>query len=172
MSELAVSEDENKVTLANVDRYLTLFLEEEQYGLDIKFVKEIIAMMKTTSVPKTPNFLEGVMNLRGNIIPVVNLRRKFAMETKETDDRTAIVIVTIQGTDIGFIVDGVDEVISVDKSQYSEPPQFGTKIDTEFVSKMVRVESGVIMVLDLNKVFNEKELSFFDSIDEEEETLV
>ncbi len=169
MSDVSITEE--KLSLAKVDRFLTLYLEDEQYGLDINMVKEIIALMKTTPVPKTPHFLEGVMNLRGNIIPVVNMRSKFNMETKETDDRTAIVIVGIQGSDIGFIVDRVEEVIAVEENQYSEPPQFGTKIDSEFVSKMARVDNNVIMILDLNKVFSEKELNFLDSFEEEEETL-
>jgi len=172
MSEVSTSEEEQLHSIVHVDRYLTLFLEDEQYGLDIKMVKEIIAMMRTTAVPKTPNFLEGVMNLRGNIIPVVNLRKKFSMEERKTDERTAIVIVGIQGNDIGFIVDRVEEVIAVEESQYSEAPQFGTKVDTEFVSRMARVESGVTMILDLDKVFSEEELNFFDSLDEEEESLI
>jgi purine-binding chemotaxis protein CheW len=161
--------EEKKVLLANTDRFLTLFIDEEQYGLDIDIVKEIIAMMNTTPVPKTPEYIQGVMNLRGNIIPVVNLRKKFGMENKESNDRTAIVIVSIEGTSIGFIVDRVEEVMAVEKSQFSKPPNFDTKIDSEFISKMVRTESGVVMILDLKKVFDKDELSFFESLDDNEE---
>lgn len=169
MSEGLSMSEEKKVLLANTDRFLTLFIDEEQYGLDIDIVKEIIAMMNTTPVPKTPEYIQGVMNLRGNIIPVVNLRKKFGMENKESNDRTAIVIVSIEGTSIGFIVDRVEEVMAVEKSQFSKPPNFDTKIDSEFISKMVRTESGVVMILDLKKVFDKDELSFFESLDDNEE---
>ena len=126
-------------------------------------------MMRTTPVPKTPEYLQGVMNLRGNIIPVVNLRTKFSMVHKETDDRTAIVIVLIEGTNIGFIVDRVEEVLAVEKEQFSKPPNFDTAIDSEYISKMVRTENGVVMILDLKKVFDRDELSFFDSLDKEDD---
>ena len=125
--------------------------------------------MRTTPVPKTPEYLQGVMNLRGNIIPVVNLRTKFSMVHKETDDRTAIVIVLIEGTNIGFIVDRVEEVLAVEKEQFSKPPNFDTAIDSEYISKMVRTENGVVMILDLKKVFDRDELSFFDSLDKEDD---
>lgn len=166
-----MSGEEKKELLSSADRFLTLFLGDEQYGLEIDIVKEIIAMMKTTPVPKTPHYLQGVMNLRGNIIPVVNLRTKFDMEEKETDDRTAIVIITIEGTNIGFIVDRVEEVLAVDKEQFSKPPSFDTSIDSEFISKMARTKEGVVMVLDLLKIFDKEELSFFDSVNEESEDI-
>ncbi len=169
MSENQSISEEKKTLLANTDRFLTLFIDEEQYGLEIDVVKEIIAMMKTTPVPKTPSYLQGVMNLRGNIIPVVNLRSKFNMAYRETDDRTAIVIVSIEGTSIGFIVDRVEEVLAVEKDQFSKTPNFETAIDKEFISKMARTEEGVVMILDLKKVFDKDELSFFDSLNEEDD---
>ncbi|MCV6607787.1 MAG: chemotaxis protein CheW [Campylobacterales bacterium] len=169
MSQDLTISDEKKALLADTDRFLTLFIDDEQYGLDIDIVKEIIAMMNTTPVPKTPDYLQGVMNLRGNIIPVVNLRKKFGMVYKETDDRTAIVIVSIEGTNIGFIVDRVEEVLAVEKTQFSKTPNFDTAIDSEFISKMVRTEEGVVMILDLKKAFDQDELAFFESLDEEDD---
>lgn len=168
MSE-AVKPEEHSLSFAQRDKYLTMYLEGEVYGLDIGMVKEIIAVMNTTSIPKTPEYLEGVMNLRGNIIPVVNTRKKFGMATKETDDRTAIIIVSIEGSDIGMIVDGVEEVISVEKSQYSDSPQFESKnIDGEFIAKMARMKNDVVMILDIGRVFSEGDLDFLGSISQEE----
>lgn len=96
------------------NRFLTFYLQEEIYGVNIFDVKEIIAMMKTTPVPKTPHFIKGVMNLRGNIIPVVDMRIKFDMPEIEPHMYTSIVIITIDGKKIGFIVDKVEEVVNVE----------------------------------------------------------
>ena len=104
------------------ERYLTFFLGEEQYGIAIDRIKEIIAIMKVTNVPKTPEYMRGVINLRGSIIPVVDTRLRFGMETKDEDMHTAIVIVEVDKVNVGFIVDRVEEVASIDSSALSEPP--------------------------------------------------
>ena len=157
--------DEKAANLHNLtNRYLTFYMGEEQYGIDISSVKEIIALMKTTPVPKTPRYFKGVMNLRGIIIPVIDLRVKFSMAETEPDMYTAIIIVTINGTSIGFVVDRVEEVLSIGEEQFSEPPQFGTNIDTDFIKSMARVKEEVVMVLDLEKVFSEEELSTLQNV--------
>lgn len=115
------------------NRFLTFYLEDEVYGVHIADVKEIIAMMKTTPVPKTPKFIQGVMNLRGNIIPVVDMRLKFDMPSIPPQTYTAIVIINLNEKLIGFIVDKVEEVINVLDEQLSLPPEFGSHIDTKFI---------------------------------------
>lgn len=143
------------------ERYLTFFLGEEQYGIGIDRIKEIIAMMKVTKVPKTPEYIRGVINLRGSIIPVVDTRSRFGMQIKEADMHTAIVIVEVEKVNIGFIVDRVEEVASIDAANLSEPPKFGSHIDTEFLCSMAQMEENVVMILDVLKLFEADELIGF-----------
>lgn len=146
------------------DRYLTFYLEDELYGMDIMSVQEIIAMMKTTKVPKTPKCVKGVMNLRGNIIPVVELRSKFEMPEKEAGMYTAIVIVKIDGTSIGFVVDRVEEVVTMGEDQLSEPPKFGAAVNASYLKKMAQNGKEVIMILDLNSIFADDELAGLENM--------
>jgi len=157
---MAVDHDSN----VRKDRYLTFYLEDELYGMDIMSVQEIIAMMKTTKVPKTPKCVKGVMNLRGNIIPVVELRSKFEMPEKEAGMYTAIVIVKIDGTSIGFVVDRVEEVVTIGEDQLSEPPKFGAAVNASYLKKMAQNGKEVIMILDLNSIFADEELAGLENI--------
>lgn len=146
------------------NRFLTFYLQDEVYGVAISDVKEIIAMMKTTPVPKTPKFIKGVMNLRGNIIPVVDMRIKFDMPEVEPEMYTAIVIITIEGRNIGFIVDKVEEVVNVDDESMSPPPEFGSHVDTKFIRNMAKQKNKVVMILDLVSLFGEEELSLVQNL--------
>jgi len=146
------------------ERYLTFFLGEEQYGIAIDRIKEIIAIMKVTNVPKTPEYMKGVINLRGSIIPVVDTRLRFGMETKDEDMHTAIVIVEVDKVNVGFIVDRVEEVASIDSTALSEPPRFGNNIDTDFICSMAQMEENVVMILDVLKLFEADELISLEQI--------
>lgn len=146
------------------NRFLTFYLEDEVYGVNIGDVKEIIAMMKTTPVPKTPKFIKGVMNLRGNIIPVVDMRLKFDMPTIPPQMYTAIVIIKLVEKLIGFIVDKVEEVINVDDEHISLPPEFGGHIDTRFIKNMAQHKQKVVMILDLLALFGEEELNMVQNL--------
>ncbi|NCD12531.1 MAG: purine-binding chemotaxis protein CheW [Epsilonproteobacteria bacterium] len=146
------------------NRFLTFYLEDEVYGVHISDVKEIIAMMKTTPVPKTPKFIQGVMNLRGNIIPVVDMRLKFDMPSIPPQMYTAIVIIKLDEKQIGFIVDKVEEVINVDDEHLSLPPEFGGHIDTKFIKNMAQYKQKVVMILDLLALFGDEELSMVQNL--------
>lgn len=146
------------------NRFLTFYLEEEVYGVHISDVKEIIAMMKTTPVPKTPKFIQGVMNLRGNIIPVVDMRLKFDMPSIPAHMYTAIVIIKLGEKQIGFIVDKVEEVINVEEEHLSIPPEFGSHIDTRFIKNMAQYKQKVVMILDLLALFGEEELTMVQNL--------
>ena len=146
------------------NRFLTFYLEEEVYGVHIADVKEIIAMMKTTPVPKTPKYIQGVMNLRGNIIPVVDMRLKFDMPSIPPQTYTAIVIIKMAEKLIGFIVDKVEEVINVDDEHISLPPEFGVHIDTRFIKNMAQHKQKVVMILDLIALFGEEELNMVQNL--------
>lgn len=149
---------------ARKERYLTFFLGDEQYGIAIDRIKEIIAIMKVTYVPKTPPYIRGVINLRGSIIPVVDTRLRFGMEPKEADMHTTIVIVEVEKVNIGFIVDRVEEVASIDSAHLSEPPKFGSHIDTDFICAMAQIEENVVMILDVLKLFEADELVSLEEI--------
>jgi len=146
------------------NRFLTFYLEEEVYGVHISDVKEIIAMMKTTPVPKTPKFIQGVMNLRGNIIPVVDMRLKFDMPSIPAHMYTAIVIIKLGEKQIGFIVDKVEEVINVEEEHLSIPPEFGGHINTKFIKNMAQYKQKVVMILDLLALFGEEELTMVQNL--------
>ena len=144
--------------LSVAHRYLTFFVEEEQYGIDISRIKEIIAAMDITHIPKTPDFVKGVINLRGSIIPVVDVRLKFGMPEREMDVNTAIIIYEVNKVYIGFIVDQVEDVLSLNDENISDAPHFGTNIDTSFIENVAEVENDVIMLLNLEKIFEAEEL--------------
>ena len=147
-------------------RYLSFFVENEQYGIEISHINEIIAMMKITHVPRTPTFVEGVINLRGSIIPIVDIRGKFGLDKKEHDMNTAIIINEVAGVNIGFIVDRVEDVLTFDEKDLNEPPKFGSHIDTSFIQSVAEVESSVILILDMEKVFEDDELTQISSFEE------
>ena len=148
------------------NRYLSFFVKDEQYGIEISHIKEIIAMMKITHVPRTPDFVEGVINLRGSIIPIVDIRGKFGIEKKEHDMNTAIIINEVADVNIGFVVDRVEDVLTIDDKDLSEPPKFGSHIDTSFILSVAEIGSDVLMILDLEKIFEEDELTRIGEMDE------
>ena len=152
----------------NSSRYLTFFVADEQYGLDINSVKEIIASMNITNVPKTPDYIKGVINLRGVVIPVIDVRLKFGLEEKEHDVNTAIIINVIDNVSIGFIVDRVEDVLSLNKSQLTESPKFGTNVDTTFIENVAEVNEDVIMILNLKKIFEQDEFADITSLEKQE----
>lgn len=152
-------------------RYLIFFLGDEKYGIAIDFIKEIIAMMKITNVPKTPPFIQGVINLRGLIIPVVDTRMRFAMEHKESNMYTSIIIVEVDKIHIGFIVDSVEEVALIDESKLSTPPKFGGAVDTDFISWVAQMGNDVVMILDVLKLFEADELIDLQKIQQKSEEI-
>jgi purine-binding chemotaxis protein CheW len=148
--------------VAKSGKYLTFQMGKEVYGIEILKVQEIIGMMPVTNVPKTPDFVRGVINLRGKVIPVIELRRKFGMERREDTDRTCIVVVQVawaSGTvTMGLLVDEVSEVLNVTKDQIEAPPSFGSGVDTDFILGMGKVGQKVVMLLDVDKVLADEEI--------------
>ena len=137
-------------------KYLTFALANEEYGLEILKVREIIGYIDVTAVPQTPHYVRGVINLRGQVIPVVDLRAKFGMETADVTDQTCIIVVEIQQASrtfsTGIVVDRVQEVLDV-KGQDIEPaPQFGAAVETDFILGMGKIGDSVKILLDIDKV--------------------
>ncbi len=147
-------------------KYLTFTMAEEEYGIGILKIKEIIGMMPITTVPQTPDFVKGVINLRGKVIPVMDLRLRFGLEAIEYNDRTCIIVVEIEGQagtiQIGIVVDSVSEVLNVKGEDIEDTPTFGTKLDTEYILGMAKMEGGVKILLDIDKVLNAEEIAVLE----------
>ena len=138
-------------------KYLTFLLDKEEYGVEILKVREIIGLMDITKVPQTPDFVEGVINLRGKVIPVIDLRTKFGLARMEYNDQTCIIVVDV-GTTVGIIVDTVNEVHDIPSAAIEPPPTFGAAVDTTFILGMGKVKDSVKILLDVDKVLAAVEL--------------
>ncbi len=147
---------QDKTTLQKEGKYLTFALASEEYGLEILKVREIIGYIDVTAVPQTPHYVKGVINLRGHVIPVIDLRAKFGMATNEVTDETGIIVVetTSAGHTLstGIIVDRVQEVLDIAGGQIEEAPQFGTSVSTDFILGMGKVGNAVKILLDIDKI--------------------
>lgn len=148
------------------EKYLSFEINKEMYAVEILVVKEIIAMMKFTKVPKMPNFVKGVINLRGLVIPIVDIRLKFGMEEEQYTERTTIIIGIIDDSLIGFIVDRTADVLNISGEEMAPPPKFGTAIETDFLKSMAKTANGVVMIVDLKKIFSEDEITTVKSMEQ------
>ena len=164
MSE--VDEKIDQAVKAMIDKegkYLTFTLAEEEYGIGILKIKEIIGMLPITSVPQTPDFVKGVINLRGKVIPVMDLRLRFGMSSIEYTERTCIIVVEIAGQSgtilVGIVVDAVSEVLNIKGDDIEKTPTFGTKLNTDYILGMAKMEGGVKILLDIDQVLSSDELS-------------
>ena len=144
-------------------KYLTFKLDAEEFGIEILKVQEIIKMMPITRVPRTPVFVRGVINLRGKVIPVVDLRLKFDMEGKVNTDKTCVIVVTVRRTTgaviMGIIVDEVSEVLDVAGSSIEPAPEFGSSVDTSFILGMGKVGDRVVTLMDVDRVLSGEEVA-------------
>ena len=144
-------------------KYLTFRLADEGYGIEILKVQEIIGLMNITHVPRTPVFIRGVINLRGKVIPVVDLRLKFGLDKKDDTERTCIIVVQVTQGDntvviMGIIVDEVSEVLDITADQIEPSPSFGAAVNTEFIMGMGKSAQKVVMLLDVDKVLSKGEI--------------
>jgi purine-binding chemotaxis protein CheW len=150
-------------------KYLTFALAHEEYGLEILKVREIIGYMEITAVPQTPDYVKGVVNLRGQVIPVVDLRTKFGMETTEVTDQTCIIVVEITQSgrkfNTGIVVDRVQEVLDIAGQDIEEAPQFGTVTDTDFILGMAKIGDSVKILLDIDRVLAGGDIGALNSSD-------
>ena len=144
-------------------KYLTFALGSEEYGIEILKVREIICYTEITAVPQTPHYVMGVINLRGQVIPVIDLRSKFGMDTTDVTEQTCIIVVEVgDGRSViktGIIVDGVREVLDIAGDKIESPPRFDTSVNTDFILGMGKIEKSVKILLDIDKVLDTSELS-------------
>jgi purine-binding chemotaxis protein CheW len=161
MTELTKTTDRLKVMADREGKYLTFSLSEEEYGIGILKVKEIIGMMTITTMPQVPAYVKGVINLRGKVIPVVDLRLKFGLEEMEYTDRTCIIVMEIKSNTgsvlMGIVVDAVSEVLNIKATDIEDTPTFGVALKTDFILGMAKAGGEVKILLDIDKVVSDQE---------------
>jgi len=164
--ELKTMDQAIKATTIKTGKYLTFSLEKEEYGIGILKVKEIIGMMPITSVPRTPAFVKGVVNLRGKVIPVLDLRTKFEMESIPYTERTCIIVVEIDSDAatilLGIVVDAVSEVLNIREEEIEETPKFGTQLKHDYILGMAKRDGGVKILLNIDRVLSSEEITEID----------
>ena len=153
----AIAEPVESAASAAAGKYLTFALGDESYAISVLKIREIIRLTAITAMPQMPHYVKGVINLRGKIIPVVDLRAKFGLPTAETSERTCIVVVQITPhsglkTQMGLVVDDVEEVINIAAADIEETPDFGTQLDTQFLLGMAKIKGAVKSLLDIDHV--------------------
>jgi purine-binding chemotaxis protein CheW len=167
MTETAKMSDPAARAIVNREgKYLTFTLAKEEYGIGILKVKEIIRIIPITMVPRTPDYVKGVINLRGKVIPVVDLRLKFEMEGAEQTEQSCIIVVEVtdqqrQGL-IGVVVDSVSEVLNIKGGDIEDAPTIGTRLDTDYILGMAKMTGGVKILLDIDRVLSNRD--FRDSL--------
>lgn len=139
-------------------KYLTFLIQNKYYAFPIAAVKEIIEVQDITAVPEVPSYCKGIINLRGAIIPIVDVRLRFKMPETEYTERTCIVVVTIGELLIGFVVDTVDEVIDIDNENIAPPPAIKTDKSSKYITGVGKVNGKIVMLLDANKMLNEEDI--------------
>jgi purine-binding chemotaxis protein CheW len=152
----------SNTTVTEIRQYLTFKLSEEMFGVDVVQVREILDFIKITKVPQTPDFMCGVINLRGNVVPVIDMRLKFGMEKTETTVDTCIVVMEVnfdeETTVLGALVDSVQEVVELGPDEIEPAPRIGTKLKTDFIKGMGKRDGKFIILLDIDKIFSTEEL--------------
>jgi purine-binding chemotaxis protein CheW len=179
MTDTSVAERQGQEAAEGVTqlagKYLTFSLAGETYGLEILKVQEIIRMMEVTRVPRTPDFVRGVINLRGKVLPVIDLNQKFGLGLTAQADRTCIVVVQIVRHEsmviMGLIVDAVSEVLDIPASAIEPTPELGATIDADFILGMGKMENKVIMLLDAEKVLTSAEVNTVATVGESTDEL-
>lgn len=147
-----VENNENKVDVENSINLVTFKLGNNEYAIDIMQAKEIIKMEKITLIPNAPDYVEGVINLRGNIIPIVDLKKRFNLEENDGDKNTGIIIVKIDDVDMGIIIDAISKVVSIANSNIQPPPPMLSGIGQKYIKGVAKLEDKLLVVLDLEKL--------------------
>ena len=169
MSQAARQIQQDATTLQDKEgKYLTFTLAAEDYGLEILKVREIIGMMDITAVPQTPEYVKGVINLRGRVIPVIDLRLKFGLEEAEYGERTCIIVVEVQSqvgsVQMGVVVDSVSEVLNINGEEIEPPPSFGARLKTQYILGIAKAKGTIKILLDIDKVLTGEEMAGLEGL--------
>ncbi|PHS04823.1 MAG: chemotaxis protein CheW [Blastopirellula sp.] len=155
--------------LANSTQIVSFRLAQEEYGIEITKVQEIILMGEITRVPQTPHFIKGLINLRNTVIPIVDLRLRFSLEEQESTDETRIMVMNVAGKTIGIIVDAVSEVLRITHTQIAPPPPTVAGLGREYLTGLVKLEKRLLILLDIDKILGEAEAESLESATAETE---
>ena len=168
---MATTSESAAALTTRAGKHLTFMLGQETYGLEILKVREIIGVMAITAVPRTPDYVKGVINLRGKVIPVVDLRLKFGMEEAVHTEETCIIVVNVGSLEVGIIVDKVSEVLNIASQDIEDTPSFGTGVDTDFILGMGKTNDRVTILLDIAKVLTPQDVAELAAVKGEEQGL-
>lgn len=164
-AETAVNATENRASNAGstAGEYLTFVLGTEEYGLDILKVQEIRGYDAVTQIANTPDFIKGVVNLRGKIVPIVDLRIKFNLGKVEYDEFTVVIILNLGGRVVGIVVDGVSDVMALKEEQMRDVPSLVTNIDTKYIVGLATVEEQMLILVDIEKLMSSEEMELIET---------
>jgi purine-binding chemotaxis protein CheW len=154
----------SKAQTEELFQLVSFTIGQEEFGLDIQCIQEINRMVEITRVPNAPDYVTGVINLRGKVIPIIDLRKRFGFPPKESDKNTRIIVVELGGMVVGFVVDTVSEVIRIPKSITEPPPAIVAGIGSEFITAVAKLENRLLILLDLERILREKEKQQLESI--------
>jgi purine-binding chemotaxis protein CheW len=157
MEDIKNNNQEEAIAAEDLLQLVSFNIGEEEFGVDILRVQEINRMVDITRVPNAPDYVVGVINLRGKVIPIIDLRRRLGMQTKEYGKDTRIVVIELDGKVIGFIVDSVNEVLRIDSNITEPPPPMVSGIDSEYITAIGKLEDRLLILLDLNRILSGKE---------------
>lgn len=160
-------QNEDTVDLSHLaGKYLTFHIAKEEYGIEILKVKEIIGVMTITRIPRTPDYIRGVINLRGKVIPVMEMRCKFELEAREDTSETCIIVVDVRHEGrsmmMGILVDSVSEVVNIASSEIEKAPYMGGGVDTRFILGMGKTKDHVVILLDIDKILTDRDIEVME----------
>ena len=150
--------DDEETAAQNSEKYLTFLVDNQYFALPIRDVTEIITTQTVTQMPEFPVYVKGIINLRGKIVPLVDIRLRFHKAEREYDEHTSVVVVSIDGIDVGFIVDAVDEVLDIDNADVSPAPRMG-ETSSRYITGVGKVGEKIVLLLDSSRLLNESEIS-------------
>jgi purine-binding chemotaxis protein CheW len=163
MSINAKAQKETKPQTEEVIQLVSFTIGKEEFGLDIQSIQEINRMVEITRVPNSPEFVSGVINLRGKVIPIIDLRKRFGFPPKESDRNTRIIVVELSGMVVGFVVDSVSEVLRIPKNITEPPPSIVAGIGSEYITAVAKLENRLLILLDLERILKDKEKQQLES---------
>ncbi len=156
-SEVLIENEEESLSTEN--KYLSFLLAGEEYGIDIKYITEILGLQAITDLPEMPDYVKGVMNLRGKVIPVIDVRLKFKKEERDYDQRTCIIVTNINETAVGLIVDTVKEVLDISANKIDPAPKMGRSAENSYIQGLGKVDESVKIILDIDNLLYAEELN-------------
>ncbi|TVM15859.1 chemotaxis protein CheW [Oceanidesulfovibrio indonesiensis] len=159
-----MAEETQKRQDAELIQLVTFSIGEEEFGVDILKVQEIIRTMEITKVPRAPHFVEGVINLRGKVIPIIDLRKRFGLSSREHDKHTRIIVIEINNMIVGFVVDSVSEVLRIPASTVEPPPPVVAGLESEYISGVGKLEDRLLILLDLDRLLSGEERDMLVSL--------